>query len=55
LGEGQKSQGATRHARGEGRLGAAQKVKVVREVVIVALAGFLIGIIVAAVLVHFLS
>jgi ATP-dependent DNA ligase len=34
---------------------AAQKVKVVREVVIVALAGFLIGIIVAAVLVHFLS
>jgi hypothetical protein len=42
-------------ARGWGGFGAAQKVKVMREVVIVALAGFLIGIIVAAVLVHFLS
>ena len=46
---------ASQEREAEGDWGRHNKVKVMREVVIVALAGLLIEIIVAAVLVHFLS
>ena len=53
LAQGQKSECASGKARGRRRLGPARSI-VMREVVIAILAAFLIGIMVAALVVHFL-